>query len=324
LKIALPTVLLFLLAHWCAAQPAPARMLAPYVDVERLPNDLLRISRQSGLRYFTLAFVNAGQGCTPVWPREQAVAADRFWTRSARKLRQRGGGVIVAFGGYEGTELAQVCGDAATLAAAYQAVLQRYRPIALDFDIEHLAIEDAPSIERRSQALKLLGERNPSVRIQLTLPATPAGLTAKAMNVLSSAVAAGARVDLVNLMTMDYGALAQSKQMGDNALAAAVAARAQLQQLGLRARLGITPMLGVNDVAGELFTLVDAGQVVAFARQQPNIALLAYWSVGRDNGSCSAQLLPTCSGVEQQPWQFARVFQEFIRAGRVEPAAENH
>lgn len=302
----------------CAAhaQNAPVRMperiVAPYIDVARLPNDLAEIHRESGLRYFTLAFVNAGADCTPVWPGTLPVSDDQFWTKNIRKLRRQGGDVIIAFGGYDGTELAQVCTDAATLAAAYAQVLKKYKPIALDFDIEHLAIDDQPSIDRRSQALRLLAERNPGVHINLTLPATPAGLTEKSMNVLASAIAAGARIDLVNLMTMDYGRFAETKQMGDNAIAAAQAATAQLQQLGMHVRLGITPMLGVNDVEGETFTLVDAAALTTFAQQNTNVTLLAYWSIGRDNGSCSAQLSPLCSGVEQTKWQFARIFSAFV------------
>jgi hypothetical protein len=116
----------------------------------------------------------------------------------------------------------------------------------------------------------------------------------------------------VNLMTMDYGRFAETKQMGDNAIAAAQAAIEQLRQLGLHARLGITPMLGVNDVAGETFTLADATALTAFARQNKDVALLAYWSIGRDNGSCSAQVSPLCSGVEQTEWQFARIFAAFV------------
>jgi hypothetical protein len=321
LSIGQCVLLAMLAAGVCAAhaQSAPVRdrmperIVAPYIDMARLPNDLAKIHRESGLRYFTLAFVNAAADCTPVWPGALPVSADKLWAMNVRKLRRQGGDVIIAFGGYDGTELAQVCNDAATLAAAYEQVLAKYKPIALDFDIEHLAIEDQPSIDRRSQALRLLAERNPSVCISLTLPATPAGLTEKSMNVLASAMATGARIDLVNLMTMDYGRFAETKQMGDNAIAAAQAATVQLQQLGMHARLGITPMLGVNDVAGETFTLTDAAALTTFARQNTNVALLAYWSIARDNGSCSAQLSPLCSGVQQTKWQFATIFTAFVK-----------
>lgn len=294
-----------------AGHKLPERVLAPYADMAQAASELAQIHRETGIRYFTLAFVNAGVACTPVWGNGTAVAADTEILKSVKELRGHAGDVIVALGGYEGTELAQSCTDAASLQAAYQQVIDKYKPMALDFDIEHLAIDDQGSIEMRSQALKQLAQANPKVAINFTLPATPAGLTDKSMKVLVSAVTQGVPVRVVNLMTMDYAATAPTKEMGDNAISAAQAAKAQLQQLGLKAKLGVTPMLGTNDVAGETFTLADASALVAFAQKEPEVALLAYWSIGRDNGSCNAQVSPTCSGIAQRKWEFAHIFSAF-------------
>ena len=80
----------------------------------------------------------------------------------------------------------------------------------------------------------------------------------------------------------------------------------------MAARIGITPMIGVNDSAGETFTLDDAQVVVNYALANGNtVALLAFWSLGRDNGSCSAQVSPLCSGITQKDWDFTRIFQKF-------------
>jgi len=310
--LALATAGLVLVPHFSSAgHKLPERVFAPYVDMGLLANDLAQIHRESGARYFTLAFVNAGERCTPTWADGETVAAEKQILQHVQELREHGGEVIIAFGGYEGAELAQSCTDVATLQAAYQQVVSRYRPAALDFDIEHLSIDDAASIELRSRALKLLAQANPGVAINFTLPATPAGLTDKSMKVLASAVAQGVPVRVVNLMTMNYGATAPSKEMGENAISAARAAIAQLQAVGVKAKLGITPMLGVNDVAGETFTLPDASAVVAYAQSEPEVALLAYWSTGRDNGSCMAQVSPQCSGIAQRKWEFARIFSAF-------------
>jgi chitinase len=289
----------------------PERFVAPYVDAVRLTDDLATMRKQSGIRYFTLAFVTAGEGCVPTWIGKQPVATDAHMLDEVRRLRSHGGDVIVAFGGYDGAELAQTCSDVESLKKAYQAVVDAYHPMALDFDIEHFAIDDQPSIDRRSAAMKELADENPHVRISLTLPATPMGLTAKALNVLASAKAQGVRVDVVNLMTMDYGKIAVSKEMGDNAIQAAQGAIEQLKQMGLNAKLGVTPMLGVNDAEGEIFTLADAAAVVAFAQGRTEIVELAYWSAGRDSGDCPQQLSPACSGIAQVKWEFARIFARF-------------
>ena len=228
------------------------------------------------------------------------------------QLRASGGEVILAFGGYDGLELAQTCADVPTLQAAYQAVVDRYKAKVVDLDIEHTAIEDPVSIDRRSQALTALAAANPGLQINYTLPATPAGLTDLSVNVIKSAVKFGTPVSVVNLMTMDYGSPVLDGAMGPNAVAAASGAAQQLKALGLNARIGITPMIGVNDTPGETFTLDDAQVVVNYALANGNsVALLAFWSIGRDNGSCTAKVSAFCSGLRQKDWEFTRIFQKF-------------
>jgi hypothetical protein len=178
--------------------------------------------------------------------------------------------------------------------------------------VEHTAIEDPVSIDRRSQALTALAAANPGLQINYTLPATPAGLTDLSVNVIRSAVKYSTPVFIVNLMTMDYGSPVPSGAMGPNAVAAAAGAACQLKSLRLKARVGITPMIGVNDTPGEIFTLDDAQVVVNYALANSNaVALLAFWSVGRDNGSCSATVSPLCSGIAQKDWDFTHIFQRF-------------
>ena len=191
-------------------------------------------------------------------------------------------------------------------------MVDRYKVTVLDLDIEHTAIEDPVSIDRRSQALTALAVANPGLQINYTLPATPTGLTDLSVNVIKSAVKYKTPVAVVNLMAMDYGLPVPTGAMGPNAVAAAGATLCQLKSLGLNARVGITPMIGVNDSAGETFTLDDAQVVVNYALANSNsIALLSFWSVGRDNGGCSGNVSPLCSGIPQKDWAFTRVFQKF-------------
>jgi chitinase len=130
--------------------------------------------------------------------------------------------------------------------------------------------------------------------------------------VVKSAVKFGTPVTVVNLMAMDYGSPVATGAMGPDAVAAASGAMCQLKSVGLNARGGITPMIGVNDTAGETFTLDDAQVVLNYAQANPNVvALLAFWSVGRDNGGCSGTVSPLCSGIAQKDWDFTRIFQKF-------------
>ncbi|HVJ04480.1 MAG TPA: chitinase [Candidatus Saccharimonadales bacterium] len=286
-------------------------MFAPYVDVALLPNNLPQIRADSGTRLFTLAFVNANQGCSPSWPGGQLVADDGAISGYITQLRASGGDVIIAFGGYDGKELAQACMNVASLQAAYQQVVDKYKAKILDFDVEHHALDDQDSIDRRNLAIANLTKANPGLQIDFTLPATPNGLTAQGVSVLRSAVAQGTRVHIVNVMTMNYGQSAASKNMGANAISAIDSAQSQLKDLGLNAKLGITPMIGMNDATGETFDAADAAAVLSYAQRNQNIALLAFWSVARDNGSCSGRLAPTCSGISQKAWQFSHAFASF-------------
>jgi hypothetical protein len=102
--------------------------------------------------------------------------------------------------------------------------------------------------------------------------------------------------------------------MGPDAVAAASGAACQLKVLGLNAQIGITPMIGVNDSAGETFTLDDAQVVVNYALANSNtVTWLAFWSIGRDNGGCFGQVSPYCSGLPQRDWDFTRIFQKFTQ-----------
>jgi len=149
------------------------------------------------------------------------------------------------------------------------------------------------------------------------------GLTPDGVNVVRSAVNAGADVSVVNIMAMDYGdwaAPSPAGKMGQYAIDSAISTQGQLKSLypaktdaQLWKMVGITPMIGQNDVGGEVFTVADAQQLLTFARQR-HVGRLAMWSVSRDkqcSGGVTPWADPTCSGVLQAPWAFSKVFAQF-------------
>jgi hypothetical protein len=299
-----------------AQNPAPvaqpfSKMFAPYIDMGKPNNNLPQVMSASGIKNFTLAFVQS-DGCAPTWVPSMRMADEKAFGKYIEQVRAAGGDVIIAFGGYDGTDLGQACTDPVSLQAAYQSVIDKYKAKILDFDVEHLAIEDPVSIDRRNVALKALAAANPGLQINYTLPATPQGLTKESMNVITSAVKYGTPVTIVNLMTMDYGVPVPNGAMGVDSVSAVGAAWCQIKSAGLNARLGITPMIGTNDTTTETFLLSDAQAVLAYAQANPNIVgLLAFWSVSRDNGGCTALVSPTCSGIQQKAWDFSHIFATF-------------
>jgi hypothetical protein len=299
-------------------------VVAPYVDMLLWPTpDLAAMARASGVAEYTLGFLVSTGGCDVGWGGRTGAIGDAVATRVAA-LRDAGGDAILAFGGAAGVDVALRCPSAAALADVFAAVAARTDVWRFDFDVEGAALADRAAGLRRAVAIadvqaraRAAGRR---LGVSFTLPVLPDGLGADALGLLQDAVAAGVAIDVVNVMAMDYGdaaAPAPAGRMGAYAVAAATATWTQLGALwpGLEpaarwARVGVTPMVGRNDVATEVFTVDDARLVGAFARAQ-GLGRLAWWSASRDvpcpagQGSSAS---PTCSGVPEPAWAFARAF----------------
>ena len=301
-------------------QPVGARSFRPYIDMSlTVDQQLLAIQQQSGIRIFTLAFIVGNGGCTPSWGGIGTVANDMLPNGTTilslvNGVRAAGGDVAISFGGAAGSELALGCGSASALQAAYQTVINKYHVNKVDFDIEGGAAGNTQSVDLRSAALRGLANANPGLQISLTLPVLPTGLVETGINVLRSAVAARTPVSIVNIMAMDYGGAFPPNAMGRNAIDAANSTLGQMRSVGINANLGITVMIGANDVQPEVLTLADARQVLTFAQStNSGVALLSMWSVARDNGTCANAgfASPVCSGIAQGPFDFARTFAPF-------------
>jgi chitinase len=297
------------------------RLFAPYIDLSLTSSQqLLAIQQQSGIRVFTLAFIVDNGSCQASWGGlGQTLPDDTLpngTTISAlvEGIRQNGGDVIVSFGGAVGADLGAACGSAAEVQAMYQSVIDRYGVKMVDFDIEGYAASRQPAVDLRNQAVKGLKAANPGLVVSYTLPVLPTGLVEAGLNILAAVKSCGLDLDVVNVMAMDYGAaLDNGGQMGRNAIEAATATEAQIRQAGLSATVGVTPMIGVNDVASEVFQLSDAEMLLEYARSNPSVSRLSMWSVSRDSGSCPGQAWasPVCSGIAQAGHAFARVFNAF-------------
>jgi Fibronectin type III domain len=292
---------------------------SPYIDMAMpVDADLAGIAAASGIHNFTLAFVLSSpsgigwQGVGTI--NDDGLANGRTILSQVQAIQAAGGDVTISFGGAAGQEPALTATSAAILQAEYQSVIDRYHVHSLDFDIEGAAVQDQHAITLRDQALAGLKAANPDLVISFTLPVLPTGLTADGLNLLASAKRDGVKIDVVNIMAMDYGAgVDNGGQMGLNAVNAAIATEKQLAELGLSAKIGVTPMIGVNDISSEVFTLADAQMLVDYAQTDSNIMRLSMWSVARDNGNSAGAhyASPDSSGIAQHPFDFATIFHQF-------------
>jgi chitinase len=308
-------------AHAAAAVAAgpgfPAHYAAPYVETWGSSSAMATAEAATGLKYYTLAFVinsNSG-GCSATFNGDTAISGGG-WASAIGTLRASGGDAIVSFGGASGTELAQACTSVSSLEAQYKSVVDTLNLTRIDLDVEGSALNDTAANDRRNQALADLQQQYAAagkhLDVDYTLPVDTTGLESNALSLLNNAKSHNLTVNLVNIMTMDYG---PSMDMGQAAISAANGLHTQLGQIWtgktsaqLWAMEGNTPMIGVNDSTNEVFSTGNASSLESFAASN-GIQELSYWSLGRDK-ACSATgtYSDTCSGTPQSSYQFASIF----------------
>ncbi len=334
--------------QWWSAQAVPADSrpwFAGYVDVTATPTYAFEEPRKGASPDAVLSFIVAPRsgGCTPTWGTAYTLAGAASGLdldRRIARLRQRGGSVAVSFGGQANQELALTCRTTASLLRAYRTVVNRYAISTIDLDLEGAALTDAPAAHRRALAVAQLQQERrragKALAVWVTLPVAPTGLTADGTTAVAQLLAAHVDLAGVNVMTMDYGgSLAPGQTMLTGSEAALVATHRQLAILydrrhehlsdgTLWTKLGATPMIGQNDIAGEVFSLAAARSFNRFARQH-HLARMSMWSANRD-ASCGANYVDVrivsvaCSGVDESSGTFAAALGAGFR-GRVASSA---
>ncbi|WP_058443165.1 chitinase [Legionella brunensis] len=306
-------------ANSFAATPAP--VFSPYADLtintywdsqtqSMEPMDLAKIAADNGIKAYHLAFITDSGSCQPAWGAQADYEINTKWAkRLTDRLTQHGVDVAVSFGGASGTDISFNC-DKNQLVAIFEKVVTTYQAKTLDFDIEN-GTADVPKL---MQALRVFQQKNPKIKLSFTLPVMPEGLTFQGKEVLNAAKAANLNY-LVNIMAMDYGP-AYTGDMGNYAIDAATALHDNLQALYpekkveiLWQQIIVTPMIGVNDVNPEQFTLANADTLRQFA-QTKGLGGLAMWSIARDKPCADKWASPTCSGnrLQTKDYEFVKHF----------------
>ncbi len=303
---------------------------AGYVDVTATPTFAFESPASDLGKNVVLSFVVAtpDDACTPSWGAAyslDAASEQLDLDRRIARLQQDGGEIAVSFGGQANQELATVCTSTAELEAAYRSVIDRYDLTTIDLDVEGAGLDDPAATARRAEALadiqRTMRASGKDLAIWLTLPVTPSGLEEGGQEVVRDTLAGGVDLAGVNAMTMDYGAsLPAGTSMLDGSEQALQSLHRQLDVLyrqqgttlsaaTLWGKIGVTPMIGQNDVSGEVFTLDAARQLDAFVLAQ-GIERVSMWSLNRDM-TCGANyanlsvVSDACSGVDQGDVRFA-------------------
>jgi chitinase len=328
------------------AKSTAAPVYAPYVDVTLSPQYQFQLPSQDPVSSAYLGFIvsDASSPCTPSWGGYYTLAqADSSLDLGARiaQLTSQGGSARISFGGRDNNELAVGCTSTTALEQAYLAPIQRYSISTVDFDIEGAALGNQAANIRRAQAVaavqQQLAKSHKTLHVWVTLPTATTGLTAQGLDVVHAMLAAHVQLAGVNVMAMDFGSRFAATHMFTAVRESLYAAHAQVQRLwhsaGLTGtpaaaweHLGVTVMLGVNDVSAEHFTVADARRLAGFANRE-GLSRVSAWSLNRDSECGSAYPVTgvvsnTCSGVLQSSLEFTKIFSH-LRGTKTARAAQS-
>jgi hypothetical protein len=311
------------------SRPLPYRVFAPYFETYDTTAGPAALSRESGARFLSLAFLETAQSgsCTAYWNGDtsEPIAAASFGT-DISAIQAAGGNVIPSFGGYTAdttnTDIADSCTSVPAIAQVYESLITTYHVPRIDLDVEGDSLTNTAGINRRNEAIAMVeawaAVHHYRIQFSYTLPTFPTGLTAPGLAVLQNAIADGARISTVNLLTFDYYIGTQQDMVADTETAAA-GLFGQLQGLYPTAAsvrlwhmIGITEMPGIDDFgADETFSAANAITILHWAERQ-GIGTLSFWALQRDNGGCpGTKGAGTCSGLTQPDWYFSHVFEHF-------------
>ena len=299
-------------------QPARALEIAPYFHAWG-PGTLVEAKRDAGLTGATIAFGITNGSCM--------LDGDLLGRLpDARAFTASGGTVLISFGGSAGTYVEIACRDDNQLFSLLDRVITDSGIRRTDWDVEGAQLLDTAATARRTRVLKRLQAKYPDLFVSFTLPGWLLGLDANSMNLLRTTIAAGVRVDRVNVMAMSFGYDPMVPTVQSQAVIMTLRASAS-QLMGLypsksqaqvHAMMGVTPMIGKND-DGRIFTIADAVQVADFVKVN-GLGMIGYWSFQRDR----LQTVPNAdlgqySGVAQTQFQYLKAFQTASSGAIINP-----
>ena len=299
------------------ARTLPPHVFAPYYF--NTEDTLAATAKASGARYLTLAFLQTAKPgeCTVYWNGDPSMPVGKTYAKGIAAVQAAGGNVVPSFGGAGAdssyTELADSCTSVSKIAGQYEKVITTYHVTRLDLDTEEDSLNNYAGINRRNEAIAMVerwaARTHRTVQFVYTIPTNTSGIDQGGSVVLQNAVANGARIAIVNIMTFDYYDNLPH-EMADNTEGAAQQIYDRLHELypsktasQLWGMIGITEDLGVDDYGpAETFTLADAHTVERWAAAR-GLGELSFWVIQSDNSAGSQQ--------HQTPYEYDHILEPF-------------
>jgi len=223
----------------------------------------------------------SGDGVNPGWLTSGGQRPLGDFADEIQTLQDNGVEVWVAIGGWDGRTVARDATDATELKDAYADIVDTLGVTHLDIDDENAdeAGRDGSVYQIRHEALAMLQDERPEVKVSYTVPAGQNGIENRnyspAKDMVSDAVAKGVDLSYVNIMTMnfsgDYTSIIPSAGQGTvDWLANVYPDKTEQERWEM---LGVTPNVGEDN-----FTTDDATAIVDWAENE-DLGILSFWAL---------------------------------------------
>ena len=266
----------------------------------------------TGIRWFTIAFILSGGGCTPAWDGSGPLTGGTHAATIAA-IRAAGGDVIPSIGGWSGNKLGPNCSSAQALAGAYQQVIDAYGLRAIDVDIENSdEFENEVVQDRILGALKIVKQNNPGLKTIITFGTATTGPSYWGTRLVNRAAALGADIDVFTIMPFNFGGGAnmyQSTVSAAEGLKNTLKSAFGWSDATAYAHMGISGMNGLSDQQ-ELTSPATWTQIRDWAEAR-SLARFTFWSVNRDRPCPGGGVVAHCSGIAQNTWEFTSITAQY-------------
>jgi hypothetical protein len=314
------------------ALPAGAFEFGPYKDVSLFADtaDHRIASAVDGTRRQLPATELLPPGATLSWSFAIGECGRETWLGVEADAFARAN--VTAFAAAKTPYIVSTGGETGVFTCATDAGMTRFikryaSPMLRGFDFDIEGKQTPAQVDALVRRVKAAQRQHPQLRWSFTLATWAASDAGGAsLNPLGDSVLAAIKRHrlegaVINLMVMNYGPASAANCVVregrcDMAASALQAAHNLQRKHGVPyAQIALTAMLGVNNVAENVFTLADA-QTLARGARALGLAGLHHWSLDRDRGCAPAgnELSPTCHSLEGlQPLQFTRALAAPVR-----------
>jgi chitinase len=288
---------------------------SPYAQISLYDGDqLIKTLKSLNLREIILAFIQDGKKCVPSWDGSYYNSlTDQKYIKIFKLLKENSIQYHISIGGADGNDLSNRCTTSIELFQAYEKIYNLYHPFGLDFDLESHILSKPKSIKKIIQAIKIFHTKYTNVLLTLNIPTMPYSIENRTKKLIKD-LAAHQITFTVNLLAMSYHKK-YNQNMAKYAIQAVNNLRFFLNSVYPKKEtkeiwkiIHITPMIGINDIKNEVFTIANVSELKNFA-DKVKVGGLHMRSLDRDKPCENKTSIHLCSGINTQKYfDFTKTF----------------